>query len=60
MPVYLIITPEEPEPIRPGTLGFSPETRKLIDRAVELDPALETAILAIADSAYADGADSES
>lgn len=42
-----------------ATFGLSRETRKLIKRAIELDPALEELILQIADSAYSDGEESQ-
>ena len=39
-------------------LGFAPDTKKAIATAIELSPALEEAILNIADLAYRDGQDS--
>lgn len=38
--------------------GYAPETKAAIVRAIELDPALEEAILNIADLAFRDGIDS--
>lgn len=40
-------------------LGYSAETQKAITRAIELDPALEEAILNIADLCYKDGLDAQ-
>jgi hypothetical protein len=41
-----------------ATAGYSEETRKLIGKAIALDPALEESILKIAELAYGDGQDS--
>lgn len=38
--------------------GYADETKRAIVRAIELDPALEEAILNIADLAFRDGVDS--
>jgi hypothetical protein len=38
-------------------IGLSNETKRAINRAIELDPALEEAILNIADLCYRDGMD---
>lgn len=40
-------------------IGYSAETQKAITRAIELDPALEEAILNIADLCYKDGLDAQ-
>lgn len=40
-------------------IGFSDETQQAIKRAIELDPALEPAILNIADLCYRDGMDAQ-
>lgn len=39
-------------------MSYSDDTKVLIARAIELDPALTEPILAIAEHAYADGVDS--
>lgn len=45
-------------PREKALMSYSEETKRIIIRAIELDPALQETILKIAELAYADGADS--
>lgn len=42
-----------------AVFGYSRETKRLITRMIETNPAMEEAILKLADLAYFDGAESE-
>lgn len=49
--------PAKPTDREMRMIGYSPETERLILKAIELDPALEELILDIAELAYVDGQD---
>ena len=54
---YLFARPEREMPLKRALAlaGYSDELKKLIVRAIELDPALEETILKIAELAFEDG-----